>query len=1574
MGLQTDLNLAPYYDDYDETKDFYRILFRPGVAVQVRELNQLQSIIQKQIERFGDNILKRGTIVDGCQISFFPAVAYVRIKDSTADLKSADISLYKGYSVKNSANLVARVIDYATGFENQGEDTNTLYLDYINSGSSGSAAAFTQGQVLTVFDSNNAVYSAKINAGSAGFSISDTVVVYPAIEIQDEDGTTANFDGTFVAGQTIIQDTGTYVTQLEIISVDTTANTKAYVLRVKPLVNDLKTANTGAWSQLAVGYTIRNSGNTASANVSGVVGTECTADLQISPTGKITEINILTIGSGYYVAPHITVSTSTASAGQISALDITARNYIDKITVLPNVALATGSAYGVSVTDGIIYQKGFFARVEEQFVIIDKYANTPHQQSVGFVSQEKIVDFKSDETLLDNAGGSLNVNAPGANRLQITPMIQVFDDVDAQEDPEFFPIVSFSEGKPFRQYRTTAYNKIADEMAKRTSEESGDYVLDKFLIATRSPLTHNLESTSFSLVIDPGHAYIDGYRVQTLTNYIVNLSKGTDTESVEDSSFDTVYGNYLRVDELGGAFIFKTGADVDLYDQPRNYISSSASEITSNGTLIGTARIRSVVYETGTPGSPNAIYRLHLFDINMSNGKNFKNTRSIFYSNGLVNNAIADAVLEIDPSANGSVYIAAIKNPQESSLMFGSGNLEAIKEIPNLTYTYRTTANVNFSNTGVVTYTLTNPNDTFPYTGELSEREKDELILTPVLEVMPASETLQNGDISTLYYDANTDLITIEGSNTAPSFLTTFKVNDWIYIYGANNVNTAQWARITTIKDANTMYAEGANTIGYVEGDSTIKIGFNEAVQVNLKDSSGRTANVSANGKVLTITTNIGSGASVPAVLTFNVKASNTSVISKTPTRDVHIKIRANTHIATTTGPWCIGYPDIIRLKAVYKSNNINTVNANSTDVTKEFYIDHNQTKNHYDLGFLMKKPSSKLTIAANDALLVQFDYLDHSASGGLKTIGSYPVNDSLTLAQLTTSMNTLEIPEVFGSADEYYDLRDIIDFRPTVSPTANATVSEADAAMTINPEYYGQTGGVYSNDAKFDGDDKKFPSPEHDVIFDFTKYKGRVDSVIVNSFNEFNVLKDEIRDPNYKGEIILNHIVVPPYPSLPDVFSQSLTEISDTKMANEKYAQVRVNKYVIETPSVGIQPRGYTMQHIGKLERRIEALEYYARLSETEDIFKDRPIPSALDPTLDRYKFGFFVDNFSGPEFADLRNPEYNASIYEFRLYPNRKDIALKFKFSEASKPLLNGDTAIFPYTDYRAVRQPYATTGPITVNPPPTGTDPWCTQCIIVYNQNKNGNPKPSNSNNIVYEERVFTLTNNTNAQGYIMVLDYDFEDHKNRIEIFQATTPTGFTSLPVATSETATGTADPASGKVLNGSVLLTGDQRVYNTGRRIFDNYGKGGPWTVLNRPDFSHVAASGLTAYPGVQNLNRYWTKNAGRINVKLDLGRGRYLKVRVVKGLEHFAYTLCVPVNCPPPPPPPKPPPPPPPKPPPRIICIPPPRCVCIVIQKDAKPAIVNKFISFIDAERKALKIRIDAQYKTLFGKAPVYK
>ena len=55
-SLQTNFNVDPYYDDFDETKNFHRILFRPGLAVQARELTQLQTILQNQVDRFAEHM------------------------------------------------------------------------------------------------------------------------------------------------------------------------------------------------------------------------------------------------------------------------------------------------------------------------------------------------------------------------------------------------------------------------------------------------------------------------------------------------------------------------------------------------------------------------------------------------------------------------------------------------------------------------------------------------------------------------------------------------------------------------------------------------------------------------------------------------------------------------------------------------------------------------------------------------------------------------------------------------------------------------------------------------------------------------------------------------------------------------------------------------------------------------------------------------------------------------------------------------------------------------------------------------------------------------------------------------------------------------------------------------------------------------------------------------------------------------------------------------------------------------------------------------------------------------------
>lgn len=61
---EMNLNRRPYWDDWNPQKRFSRILFRPSpVKVQTRELNQLQTIFQDQLEKVGNHLFKDGSMV-----------------------------------------------------------------------------------------------------------------------------------------------------------------------------------------------------------------------------------------------------------------------------------------------------------------------------------------------------------------------------------------------------------------------------------------------------------------------------------------------------------------------------------------------------------------------------------------------------------------------------------------------------------------------------------------------------------------------------------------------------------------------------------------------------------------------------------------------------------------------------------------------------------------------------------------------------------------------------------------------------------------------------------------------------------------------------------------------------------------------------------------------------------------------------------------------------------------------------------------------------------------------------------------------------------------------------------------------------------------------------------------------------------------------------------------------------------------------------------------------------------------------------------------------------------------------
>ena len=67
MALDTNFNVNPYYDDFDEDKKFLRMLYKPGFAVQARELTQSQTLLQNQVDRLGRHVFRNGSVVEGGQ-------------------------------------------------------------------------------------------------------------------------------------------------------------------------------------------------------------------------------------------------------------------------------------------------------------------------------------------------------------------------------------------------------------------------------------------------------------------------------------------------------------------------------------------------------------------------------------------------------------------------------------------------------------------------------------------------------------------------------------------------------------------------------------------------------------------------------------------------------------------------------------------------------------------------------------------------------------------------------------------------------------------------------------------------------------------------------------------------------------------------------------------------------------------------------------------------------------------------------------------------------------------------------------------------------------------------------------------------------------------------------------------------------------------------------------------------------------------------------------------------------------------------------------------------------------------
>ena len=402
-------------------------------------------------------------------------------------------------------------------------------------------------------------------------------------------------------------------------------------------------------------------------------------------------------------------------------------------------------------------------------------------------------------------------------------------------------------------------------------------------------------------------------------------------------------------------------------------------------------------------------------------------------------------------------------------------------------------------------------------------------------------------------------------------------------------------------------------------------------------------------------------GHKVKVLATINRSIANSK--SKTLNTGTTLQV-ATQALATAIGGVKLGKADVTSINAVYMAADFST-NATSSDtnITDRFDLDTGQRDNYYDIGRLVLKPGA---LAPTGRILVDFNFFSHG-SGDYFDVDSY-----------AGIVDYEDIPSYTSvTSGKIYELRDSLDFRPRVDDASTINSGDQDRS-------YDGTGASTVDVVKFDTD----------ITSDFEFYLQRVDKIFLDKEGKFKVLK---------GASALT-------PENPGVLDNAMHLYT-----------LFIPAYTLDTADVGIEVidnRRYTMRDIGKLERRIENVEYYTQLSLLETSAQSLQIQDANG--FDRFKNGFVVDNFTGHNIGDAGNIDYKVSMDyaagEMRPTFNEDAIALEERDDDGSAIVAadrtaanyakTGDLITLPYTETTLIDQPYASK---TVNVNPFGIFTW-------------------------------------------------------------------------------------------------------------------------------------------------------------------------------------------------------------------------------------------------------------------------
>lgn len=919
--------------------------------------------------------------------------------------------------------------------------------------------------------------------------------------------------------------------------------------------------------------------------------------------------------------------------------------FIDMNNISP---VANTDANNVSVITN-----AYFVRVPSQTVILDKYDTLPSYR-IGLEISDSVVTEVADSSLLDPALGASNYQAPGAARYVINATLSKRT-FDSQDDTSFIELMRVTNGQLNSVQKYPVLSDINDTLARRTYDQSGSFTVTPFTITLTDSANNDIANANTQLyysVLDSGKAYVQGYEYETVSKTILSSPKARSTISVQNNQIPTYFGNYLLVDTVKGEFNISTLPLIDIHCVQSSQVNTQSSLAYAN-TLLGTARLRAFEYNNSinSANGLSYVFRAHMFDVNttsftsntVSSTSNTITFGSLFSSidnaySGLSINIPSTGDTRTITSYNGSSKTATINSIWSSNPSTGAqfkilNNILAAESIGlNSSSTFATSnANINIgSKTSSLPYAPTS----------ITDDGFQSLIFKFPNSTIASGLTNQSYQYryriaTNQTLQPGTPLVinlSIPGDTTATFTAAGISGSDLSTLENFLVVqNTGAGCQVVPMVSSLGRSVSSTSTTATFTMNGVDSTISNVDIYASIDTTVGAKTKILVSANTTNVVTNAGTTVGNATVY---LSAGQISFVNPSTTNLMIPGIPQDIYISDVINIVAIidsGSPSTAVTSAMIQAAvNGTTMPGSSINITNNYSFFNGQKDSYYDHATITLNPGASSPIGQ---VVVLVNYYSHSTSGAYFTVDSYP--------------NYTTIPVYLSSTTGSYILRDCIDFRPRRDDLSLAYTFNNSGTILL-PE----------------------PIPTEGFNVNYSYYLGRMDRIILTKDGDFKIVQGvSSLNPSAPvipdGAMLLYNLTVPPY----------------TFYSANVIPQMLDNKR-------------YTMRDIGRLEKRIQALEYYTQLNALEKNAANQTITDGNG--LDRPKNGILVDNFQGSSVADVLNLDYYAAIdtQNQLMRPAFKTYSIQLNSTNdlSTHYAQNGKIFTLPYTISILVDQPYA------------------------------------------------------------------------------------------------------------------------------------------------------------------------------------------------------------------------------------------------------------------------------------------